>query len=91
MVDVLTWFASLSCILAALLVSLNAGAKWSGVGFLIFSLSSAAWVWASTMQEEAPLALQNIVLLGINLFGVYRYLWQPARSQKSKRMREATS
>ena len=22
-----------------------------------------------------PLAVQNVVLLGINLFGVYRYLW----------------
>ena len=85
MVDVLTWFASLSCIVAALLVSLNAGAKWSGIGFLVFSLSSAAWVWASMLEEEAPLALQNIVLLAINLFGVYRYLWQPAQKEKSQR------
>lgn len=81
MTDFLNWFASLTCIAAALLVSINAGRKISGFGFVVFSISSAAWIAAATMEGESPLAIQNMVLLGINLFGVYRYLWHPVRSR----------
>lgn len=82
MTDTLNWFASLTCIAAALLVSINAGAKVSGVGFVVFSVSSAAWVAAATLEGEPPLAVQNMVLLAINLFGVYRYLWRPVRMDR---------
>lgn len=82
MTEILNWFASLTCIVAALLVSINAGRKVSGLGFVVFSISSAAWVAAATMEGESPLALQNMVLLGINLFGVYRYLWRPVRMER---------
>ncbi|WP_018146532.1 hypothetical protein [Henriciella marina] len=82
MTDLLNWFASLTCIAAALLVSINAGRKVSGFGFVVFSVSSAAWVAAATIEGESPLAIQNIVLLGINLFGVYRYLWAPLRGKQ---------
>lgn len=84
MPDLLNWFASLTCIAAALMVSANAGRKVSGFGFVVFSISSAAWIAAATMEGEPPLAVQNMVLLAINLFGVYRYLWQPIRSKQRR-------
>tara|TARA_B100001765_G_scaffold132017_1_gene83096 strand:- start:153 stop:419 length:267 start_codon:yes stop_codon:yes gene_type:complete len=75
--ETLSWIASLTGICAALLVALDAGKKVTGAGFLIFALSSICWIWAATMEGESPLAIQNTVLLGINLLGIYRYLWRP--------------
>ena len=60
MTDTLNWFASLTCIAAALLVSINAGAKVSGVGFVVFSVSSAAWVAAATLEGEPPLVTTSV-------------------------------
>ena len=74
MISVLNWTASLTGILGALMVSLNAGARVTGYGFLVFSLSSLVWVVTGTAQQEIALVVQYLVLLAINLFGVYRWL-----------------
>ena len=34
------------------------------------------WITAAFFQDQDPLAMQNIILFGINLFGIYRYLWR---------------
>ncbi len=74
LISVLNWTASLTGILGALMVSLNAGARVTGYGFLVFSLSSLVWVVTGTAQQEIALVVQYLVLLAINLFGVYRWL-----------------
>ncbi len=74
MIDILRWTASISGMFAAILVSLNAGARITGIGFIIFSGSSVVWIAASLLDGNNPLAVQNLVLLGINIFGIYRYL-----------------
>jgi hypothetical protein len=73
--DILRWIASATGMIAAIMVAANAGARVSGIGFIIFSVSSLIWIATSVMGGNSPLAVQNVVLLGINLFGVYRYLW----------------
>ncbi|MDM8010177.1 MAG: hypothetical protein QUV08_04355 [Parasphingorhabdus sp.] len=75
LVDILRWTASISGMIAALMVALNAGAKITGWGFILFCGSSIVWVTSSLLDGNNPLAVQNVVLLGINIFGVYRYLW----------------
>ena len=81
LVDILRWTASISGMIAAILVALNAGAKTTGTGFILFSGSSIVWIAASLLDGNDPLAIQNIVLLGINLFGVYRYLWRRPKAK----------
>ena len=83
LVDILRWIASISGMIAAILVALNAGARITGIGFIIFSGSSVVWIAASLIDGNNPLAIQNIVLLGINLFGVYRYLWRRPHGQSA--------
>ena len=83
LVDILRWIASISGMIAAAMVALNAGAKISGAGFVLFCGSSIVWVAASLLDGNNPLAIQNIVLLGINLFGVYRYLWRRPHGQSA--------
>lgn len=83
-VEILRWTASLSGIFAALLVALDIGKRVSGAGFVVFSFSSICWIWAAFVERESPLAIQNTVLLGINILGIYRYLWQPySQSRKA--------
>lgn len=74
MTEALEWFASLSGIVAAFMISLDLGRRVTGFGFLLFVFSSIAWISYGLLDEEGGLTTQNIVLFGINLLGVYRYL-----------------
>ncbi|WP_294080837.1 hypothetical protein [Sphingomonas sp.] len=73
-VDILKWFASISGIIAAFMVSLDNGRRVTGWGFALFVASSIAWISGALMSGDEPLMSQNLVLFGINIFGVYRYL-----------------
>lgn len=72
--QVLKWYAAGSGVIAALMVSLDSGRRVTGWGMVIFVTSSIAWITGALLAKDAPLATQNLVLLGINGFGVYRYL-----------------
>ncbi|MBB5685142.1 hypothetical protein [Sphingobium boeckii] len=74
MIEALKWFASISGMIAALMIAWDHSRRITGWGFVIFVAASIAWIASSLIEGEAPLAVQNGVLLMINLFGVYRYL-----------------
>lgn len=74
--DVLKWYASLSGIVAAFMVSLDSGRRVTGWGFAIFVSSSIAWIAGALLTDDWALTVQNAALFGINLFGVYRYLFR---------------
>lgn len=71
---ILKWLASISGIVAALMVSLDSGRKVTGWGFVIFVASSIAWFTGAALSHDWALGTQNMVLFAINLLGVYRYL-----------------
>lgn len=68
------WFASITGMIAALMIAWDHSRRITGWGFVLFVAASAAWIVSGLVAGTAPLAVQNIVLLAINLFGVYRYL-----------------
>ena len=74
LLDILKWFASISGIIAAFMVSLDNGRRVTGWGFALFVASSIAWISGALIDGESALLSQNLVLFGINIFGVYRYL-----------------
>jgi hypothetical protein len=74
MTDIIQWTATLTGIVAAIMVAGKFGERISGWGFLIFTVSSIAWIAFAGLKGEPPLAIQNAVLLVVNLFGVYRHL-----------------
>lgn len=74
LVDILKWFASISGVIAALMIALDMGRRVTGWGFALFVASSLAWIAGALMTGDEPLWSQNLVLFVINLFGVYRYL-----------------
>lgn len=74
LLEILKWGASISGIVAAFMVSLDSGRRVTGWGFALFVFSSILWIAGSLLDSDEPVLSQNLVLFGINIFGVYRYL-----------------
>lgn len=75
LLTILQYYGAAAATLAALIVSLDLGRRWTGWGFVIFVTASIALVgWGFLNPESEGIGFQNIALLGINAIGVYRYL-----------------
>ena len=74
MIETIKWIASGAGMIAALMIAWDHGRRTTGWGFVVFIVASCAWITTGIAEGEAPLAIQNAVLLGINIFGAYRYL-----------------
>lgn len=74
-ITLLQYYGAAAGAIAALIVSLDLGRKMTGIGFVIFVTSSVALIaWGFLDREAKGIGTQNIVLLAVNLIGVYRYL-----------------
>ena len=74
MAEALQWIASVSGMIAALIVAADLGRRRTGFGFILFTFSSLCWIAGGFLAGDGPVSVQNIVLLLVNLFGVWRYL-----------------
>ena len=74
LVEVLEWYAAGAAVVAAAVVALDLGRRPTGWAMVLFVTSSLAFIAYGLMDEEGALTVQNFILLGINLVGVYRYL-----------------
>ena len=71
----LQYYGAGAATLAALVVSLNLGRRWTGWAFVVFVTSSIALIlWGFLQPDSEGIGWQNIALLIINAIGVYRYL-----------------
>jgi uncharacterized membrane protein YphA (DoxX/SURF4 family) len=83
MLDTLLQFlAAGTCIVAAIMVALNLGSRVTGYGFVVFVISSIAWVAIGWEQDQPSLIVQNAVLLVINVVGVWRWLGLKLRYER---------
>lgn len=79
---VLQYYGAVAAALAALLVSLDLGRKWTGYAMVIFVTSSLALIaWGFLQPQSEGIGVQNVVLLVINAVGVWRYLLSPHRKE----------
>ncbi|WEK45232.1 MAG: hypothetical protein P0Y56_09300 [Candidatus Andeanibacterium colombiense] len=75
LLTVLQYYGAAVATVAALIVSLDLGRRWTGFGFVLFVTSSIALIgWGFLQPESEGIGAQNVVLLAINAIGVYRYL-----------------
>jgi hypothetical protein len=74
MLETLEWIAMGTGICAAIMISADLGRKITGTAFVIFTISSTAWVAIGVAENEPPLLYQNLVLTVINCIGIYRWL-----------------
>ena len=75
LLNALQYYGAAAGAVAALIVSLDLGRRPTGWAFVIFVTSSAALIgWGFLNDEGKGIGTQNVILLAINLIGVYRYL-----------------
>jgi hypothetical protein len=67
-------FAAVTTIIAAALVAANWNARVMVAGFVIFLIASIAWMADGWLEGKASLVIQNVILLLINVLGVWRWL-----------------
>jgi hypothetical protein len=79
LIDVLKWTASGSGMIAAFMLSLDLGRRLTGWGFVLFCGSAVCWISGAALTRDWALGTQNVVLLAIDVFGVYRYLIRKGR------------
>ena len=73
-IEILEWYAASAAVVAAAVVALDLGRRPTGWAMVLFVTSSLAFIGYGLMDEEGALTIQNFILLGLNLVGVYRYL-----------------
>jgi len=72
-----TYAAPVATTIAALIVASNLGARITGFGFIVFTLGSICWAILGLISGQPNLLWQNVILTGLNLFGIWRWLgWQ---------------
>jgi hypothetical protein len=76
--DTLSWIATAATIGGALLTASNLGTRVTGTGFIVFLFGSLSWIGVSLMFGQQALLWTNIVLTGLNLFGIWRWLGRQA-------------
>lgn len=78
----LQYYGAAAGTVAALIVSLDLGRRWTGLGFVIFVTSSIALVaWGFLDDKAEGIGLQNLALFVINCVGVWRYLLSKRRGE----------
>lgn len=81
--EILEWYATVTGIMAALMVASDLGRRVTGFGFVIFCTMNIAWIlWAQSQPDGGGLTWQNAILFGVNLIGVWQYLLSPKNRKK---------
>ncbi|GGD64016.1 hypothetical protein GRI62_12240 [Erythrobacter arachoides] len=75
MLDVLQWYGAIAAVVAAGIVATDVSRRVTGWAFVLFVTASIALIaWGFLGEDAEGIGWQNVCLLGINLWGVYRYL-----------------
>ena len=70
---ILRTVAAGTTILAAAMVAANMNARITVAGFAIFIVASIAWMADGWFESKSSsLVIQNLILLPVNIFGVWR-------------------
>jgi hypothetical protein len=80
---ILRTFAAVTTVVAASLVAANLNARVTVAGFIIFIVASIAWMADGWLEAKASLVIQNVILLVINVIGVWRWLPKAGKEAKS--------
>ena len=87
--ELLEWYATISGIIAAIMLAGDFGRRMTGFGFILFCTMNIAWIAFAQMDDTGWLMWQNIILFGVNLIGVWQYLLSPKNRRKMAAVKEA--
>ena len=86
-----TWAAPIATTIAALMTASNLGSRITGYGFIVFTVGSLTWLTLGITTGQSNLLWQNVVLTGLNLFGIWRWLGRQARIEDGGMTAQAVS
>ena len=89
MAEILEWYATISGVIAALMLASDLGRRVTGFGFILFCTMNIAWIAFAQMDDTGGLMWQNILLFGVNLIGVWQYLLSPKNRRKMRAVKQA--
>ena len=72
--EALEWYATISGVVAALMLAGDFGRRVTGWGFVLFCTMNIAWIAFAQMDDTGGLMWQNVILFFINALGIYRDL-----------------
>ena len=82
MAELISWLATAATITAASMTASNLGSRITGYGFAVFTVGSIAWLSVGLMSGQQALTWTNVVLTGLNLFGIWRWLGRQAKIEE---------
>jgi hypothetical protein len=85
MADILSWAATATTILAAVMTAANLGSRVTGYGFAVFTIGASCWLIVGAMTHQPALLWTNVVLLAVDAFGVWRWLGRQAKVEQGAR------
>jgi hypothetical protein len=74
MLSVLRTVAAILTVVAACMVASNWSPRTMVAGFAVFVAASLAWIADGWLEAKPSLVIQNVILLGVNIFGIWRWL-----------------
>ena len=86
MADTISWVATIATIIAASMTAANLGSRITGYGFCVFLIGSLAWLATGLMTQQPALIWTNVVLTGLNIFGIWRWLGRQAKVEEGARV-----
>jgi len=76
------WIAPIATTIAAIMVAANLGSRFTGWGFVVFTIGSVGWIVIGAVTGQANLLWQNVFLCLVNIVGIWRWLGIRARYEK---------
>jgi hypothetical protein len=87
--ELLEWYATVSGVIAAIMLAGDFGRRVTGFGFILFCTMNIAWIAFAQMDDTGGLMWQNILLFFVNLLGVWQYLLSPKNRRKMQAVKQA--
>jgi hypothetical protein len=87
----LEWIAAVLTIVAAGLVAANVGRRVTGWAFILYTVAAVAWIVSALLNDTMPLAIQNGILLIIDVFGIWQYLLNPKKKKVIDRVEKVAA
>lgn len=86
-----SWVATVATIVAACMTASNLGWRITGMGFVVFTIGSIAWLTLGILTGQPALVWTNVAMTLLNLFGVWRWLGRQAKVEQGAERAAATS
>ncbi|HXH52745.1 MAG TPA: PRC-barrel domain-containing protein [Sphingomicrobium sp.] len=80
-----SWVAPIATIAGVLITASNLGARITGYGFIVFTIGSINWTLLGIATGQPALIWTNLLLTGLNVFGIWRWLGRQSRIESGAR------